>query len=287
MSRIEQITRAGYTVKIMWECEFDAPKIVEHKPELLTRPIVKHSPLNTRDALYGGRTEAMRLHYTIEEKESIPYCGVMSMYPYICKYFKFPIGHPVIHVGDTCKNIEACLRMEGLMKCTIVPPRYMYHPVLPFRCNKKLLICLCSTCVFEQNVCEECTHVTERAITGTWVIPEIQFAVVKDYRILEIHEVFEYKVTQYNQETGQGDLFADYINTFLKLKTEASGYPSWVRTPADEDWYIEVFRQSEGILFDKDAIRYNATKRALSKLCLNSMWGKLGENPRKTQTQLI
>jgi G:T-mismatch repair DNA endonuclease (very short patch repair protein) len=58
MSRIEQITQAGYTVKIMWECEFDSAKIVEKKPELLTHPIVRHSPLHIRDALYGGRTEA-------------------------------------------------------------------------------------------------------------------------------------------------------------------------------------------------------------------------------------
>jgi hypothetical protein len=113
--RIEQITRARYKVKLQWECEFDASKIVEQKPELLTQPIVQHSPLSTRDALYGGRTEALRFHYMIEENETIQYCDVMSLYPYICKYYKFPIGHPVIHVVETCKNIEACLRMEGLM----------------------------------------------------------------------------------------------------------------------------------------------------------------------------
>ena len=53
MSIIEQITRAGYQVKVQWECEFDASKIIEQKPELLTHPIAMHSPRNTRDALYG------------------------------------------------------------------------------------------------------------------------------------------------------------------------------------------------------------------------------------------
>ena len=43
MSRIEQITRAGYQVKVQWECEFDASKIIEEKPELLTHPIVMQS----------------------------------------------------------------------------------------------------------------------------------------------------------------------------------------------------------------------------------------------------
>jgi len=58
MSRIEQLTRAGYQVKMQWECEFDASKIIEQKSELLTHPIVLDGTLNIRDALYGGRTEA-------------------------------------------------------------------------------------------------------------------------------------------------------------------------------------------------------------------------------------
>ena len=73
LSRIEKIAAAGYTVKVIWECEFDTAKIVEQKTELLTRPILRHSPLHTRDALYGGRTEALRLNYKITgNKEKNP-----------------------------------------------------------------------------------------------------------------------------------------------------------------------------------------------------------------------
>jgi len=229
MARIEQITAAGYTVNTKWECEFDEEKIVEQNPELLTHPVVRHSPLHIRDALYGGRTEALRLHHKIagNEEETIRYCDVMIPYPYICKYFKFPIGHPVVHVGDTCKDIPACLQMEGLIKCTILPPTDLYHPVLPFRCNKKLLFCLCRTCAFEQNMRGPCQHLSdaERAISGTWVLDEVRMAVSKGYRILEIHEMYEYAVTQYDADTGKGGLFVEYIDTFLKLKAEASGYP--------------------------------------------------------------
>jgi hypothetical protein len=63
----------------------------------------------------------------------------------------------------------------------------------------------------------------------------------------------------------------DYINTILKLKTESSGYPSWIQTPDEQDRYIEMFWQSEGICLDKNSIKHNVTKRALAKLCLNSM----------------
>jgi hypothetical protein len=112
---------------------------VNQKPELLTHPIVEQS-LHTGDALYGGRTEAMRLHYKARENETIQYIDVIILYPYICKYSKFPIGYPIIHIGDACKNKEACLQMDGLIKCSIVPPRNLYHPVLPYRSNNKLVL---------------------------------------------------------------------------------------------------------------------------------------------------
>ena len=69
----------------------------------------------------------------------------------------------------------------------------------------------------------------------------------KWYRILEIHELFEYNVTRYDPETREGGLFAGYIYTFLKLKGEANVYLAWVRNPADEERYIESFSKCEGV----------------------------------------
>ena len=140
MVRLEQITRAGYQIKVQWECEFDDAGI--EISELLAHPTVCQSSLCTRDALYGCRTEVIHLHYKAREGETIRYVVVMSLYPYTCKYFKFPVGHPVITVGDACKDKEACLRMDGLIQCSIVPPERLYHPVLPFRADQKLTLCL-------------------------------------------------------------------------------------------------------------------------------------------------
>ena len=61
----------------------------------------------------------------------------------------------------------------------------------------------------------------------------------------------------------------DYINTFLKLKAKASGYPGWVHSPEDEDRYVDTFWQSEGIRLDKEAVTYNAAKRGLAKRSIN------------------
>jgi hypothetical protein len=63
--------------------------------------------------------------------------------------------------------------------------------------------------VFEHNTTNECRHFSdaERCLDGTWVIGEVQLVVAKGYKILEIHEVYQYEVTQYNPETGDGGPF--------------------------------------------------------------------------------
>ena len=40
-----------------------------------------------------------------------------------------------------------------------------------------------------------------------------RLAVDKGYKILEILEIYEYQVTRYDPEAGNGGLFAEYIDT--------------------------------------------------------------------------
>jgi hypothetical protein len=198
----------------------------------------------------------MRLYYKIrEDVESVQYSD-MSLYPYMCKYFKFLIGHPIIHVGDACADIEACLKKGVLIKSKIVPPKDLYHPVLPYRCTKILLFCLCRTWVLEYNATSERQHLgdADRCLESTWVIDEVRLAVDKGYKILEILEVYEHKVTRSDSEKGEGGLFVDYIVTFFKLKADASGYPNWVRTADDEDRYIVLFYQNECIRLETPSV---------------------------------
>jgi hypothetical protein len=74
---------------------------------------------------------------------------------------------------------------------------------------------------------------------------------------------------------------------FLKLKAEASGYPSWVRSSEDEDRYINDFKEAKGIQLDRESIGPNAAKRGLAKLCLNSLLGKFCERNNRTNTKMI
>jgi hypothetical protein len=102
-----------------------------------------------------------------------------------------------------------------------------------------------------------------------------------------VFEFWEYNVTSFDKGSNSGGLFAEYVDMFLKLKQESSGYPSWVQSEADKDRYIEDNRHAEGITLDKASISKNAGQRTVAKLKLYSMWGKWAQNQKKPQTTLV
>ena len=68
------------------------------------------------------------------------------------------------------------------------------------------------------------------------------------YTLLKVCEVWQYDtVTKYDPITGEDGLFAPYMNTFMKMKMEASGYPSHSDTDQEKNKYIKRVRAHEGI----------------------------------------
>jgi hypothetical protein len=76
LSRLEQITRVGYHVEFQWECEFDDGILASH-PELKTPCSTTHSSDHSRR--HVRESEAMRLHYTIQDGENVGYVDVMRL----------------------------------------------------------------------------------------------------------------------------------------------------------------------------------------------------------------
>ena len=107
------------------------------------------------------------------------------------------VGHPAIHVGYACLHKQAMLSKEGLIKCTVLHPKRLYHPVLPYRCNNKLLFCICRTCAVECNFSGECVHesTAQRSLTSTWVLDGVRLAIQKGYQVFDIMESYEYEKT--------------------------------------------------------------------------------------------
>ncbi|XP_054291039.1 uncharacterized protein LOC129005984 [Macrosteles quadrilineatus] len=130
----------------------------------------------------------------------------------------------------------------------------------------------------------DCFHESEdRALVGTWTMDEIRKAVEKGYIIQDIYELWEYEVATYEK----GGLFTEFIDKFLKLKQEASGYPGWCKTEEDKKQYIAKFLEREGIEMTKEHIVKNGGLRSVAKLMLNSFWGKFGQRENMMKTSII
>ena len=169
------IRNAGYRLVEIWECQWhakkkDSPRIQDFLHTLQLQP-----RLEPRDAFFGGRTNAIQLLCQTEEGEQIGYNDYTSLYPDINKNCPYPIGHPTIITQPESNDIAGFF---GLIKCTIEPPYKLYHPVLPYRCQNKLIFPLCRTrtetelqrTFHHRNF--TCHHTSqERALTGTWCSP--------------------------------------------------------------------------------------------------------------------
>ena len=74
-------------------------------------------------------------------------------------------------------------------------------------------------------------------------------------------EFWEYSVTCFDKDTNSGGLFAEYVDMFLKLKQESSGFPFWVQSEDDKNRYTEDYRRAEGIALDKASFSKNSGQR--------------------------
>lgn len=171
-------------------------------------------------------------------------------------------------------------RIQDIASVDILAPAELFHPVLPVRSGNKLTFPLCAACVKQEQDnpmlerSDVCHHTPEeRTLRGTWCTPEIEKAVEKGYRVIKIHEVWHFS----QQRDG---LFRDYVNTWLKLKQEAAGWPRWCDKEEKKQQYLTQYREREGIDLDYASIKKNPGRKATAKLMLNPS----GENSEKGKT---
>ncbi|KAE9544412.1 hypothetical protein AGLY_001591 [Aphis glycines] len=189
-------------------------------------------------------------------------------------YDNYPVGHPKKIFNTSIKKYSES-NWYGFIKCKLLPPTNLYHPVLPIK-SKKLVFTLCNQCHLDK--IRQCTHNTDqKSLTGTWTTDEVQKAIEKGYKILKIYEVQHF-------EKKSNTLFKEYIKRFLKIKLETSSWKNDYRTVND---YILAVKNAVGIDLDVENIKENPGLRALAKICLNSFWGKFGQRPNQTKTEII
>ena len=262
------LLQEGYKVFETWECEWDRQVQTNEAVQRFLKSFDLVPPLEPRDAFYGGRTGAVALHAVAGEGEEIRYVDITSLYPWVNKNSTYPVGHPTIITQPVDQSISSYF---GLALVNILPPTNLYHPVLPVRQGGKLTFPLCASCVKEEQEkpllqrCHYCTHTdAQRMLRGTWCTPEIEKAIEKGYILIKIHEVWNFPPQQ--RKTG---LFREYVNKWLKIKQEASGWPSWCQTLEQKRNYIVNYQEREGIRLDINQIAKNPGRKATAKLMLN------------------
>ncbi len=306
LCREERIRSAGFLVKTMWNCQFNVSKIADTSTEESFKGI------NLRDAYFGGRTAALTYWhvFTPEEGEVGKYVDFTSLYPWALKYGTFPVSHPRKIVGKEIQNflsesgdifvLVPCkgehftsktrhcslsshfhhyLKVFGIIKVTVIPPRNLFHPVLAYRCgDNKLVFPLCVKCAEQNSQGRSCQCSDEdRSWTGTFTTPELEAALDVGYRIQKIFEILHW-------DESSSDIFSSYVNTFLQIKQEASGFPTDVISPEDKKKFQQKYLEKEDILLNLEKVKKSSTLRSLAKLMLNSLYGKFGQriNLRKS-----
>ncbi len=147
---------------------------------------------------YGGRTEIFRM---ILPDDKYRCYDVNSLYPYVMFNNEFPISKPkIIHNPTKTMIKEYC----GITECTIIAPKKLYLPVLPYKLNlgghNKLVFPL-------------------GKFNGHWDNIQLAKAMELGYKIIpKKMMVFE---TDY--------IFKDYVKNFYKLKQSSqANTPSYI-----------------------------------------------------------
>uniref|UniRef100_A0AC35EU71 DNA-directed DNA polymerase n=1 Tax=Panagrolaimus sp. PS1159 TaxID=55785 RepID=A0AC35EU71_9BILA len=268
-----------YNIEMYWSCDFK--KRLDKHPALkrLFKSIKVAPRIQLREtALKGGRVECFRLYYKCKEGEEIRFIDIVSLYPWVMKHCSFPLGHPRVFTWE-CFREQVWSKSsdnpyKGFILCTILPPRRLEPALLPYKSeNGNLVFCLCRTCSDEEN--PVCSHsADERSWTATFTHAELNEALDLGYKATTIYEVWDYPEWSV-PGVGPKDLFGKYVNTFLALKVEASGYPT--EDPKEREEYIKMYKEKEGLILDPSKMEFNPGKRSVAKLMSNSLWGKLAQ----------
>jgi len=159
-----------------------------------------------RLSLQGGRTNALGFYNNVTEEEQIEgrymrYIDVVSLYPSVQLKSIFPVGHPVI---DDDPNLDETIKQiisggVGFVKCDLIPPKNLYHPLLLVKKNGKLVESL----------------LDEDFVEKVFTMLELKKALELGYIISKVYESHIY-------EKSSNEIFRSYVDKLFDLKHKYS-----------------------------------------------------------------
>ena len=83
-----------------------------------------------------------------------------------------------------------------------------------------------------------------------------------NYRVTEVYRIWHW-------EKWDDHIFQKYVQCFMKLKVESSGFPKNVQTLQEKLAFAQEYKDKLGIEIDIDKVCLNPGLRHISKLALN------------------
>ncbi|KAH7701962.1 hypothetical protein AAVH_30898 [Aphelenchoides avenae] len=246
--------RDQHLVVEMWECQLKEMLKEEERDEMkqFFADCIDTGPLDPRQAFFGGRTGPASLRYKKKPGYAIKYLDVCLLYPHVMRK-EYPISKPTLiaHIGDEgfASDVNWAMPADnpyrGLVKVRVHPPKHLVHPVLPVKHADRLVFPLCRTCMegsVDRRAYREpgCDHTEDqRSWVGTYFTDELNLALSHGYRVDKLIGVWHWDDDQWTDQHFKG-----YINTFVRMKTEASGWKKEILNAADpekaKDEFIEA-----------------------------------------------
>jgi len=211
---------------------------------------------------FGGRTEVFKMFQSWSDEEVKngkygKYVDIQSLYPSVQFFDDLPFGIPIWDNNPNYVNsIDYINSHYGYIECDVECPQELHIPLLPEKKNNKLMFDLVDK--------------SQKVYSSI----ELKRAIEVGYKITKIYKSLSFEKTD--------DLFKGYVQNFLKIKTESAGYDG-----DDIDDYIKNYYNNCGVMLEKNKIKKNNGMKLLAKICLNSLWGKFGQNDELPTTVYI
>jgi len=165
------------------------------------------------------------------------------------------------------------LKVMGAIFLSIIPPKTLLYPFLIYKASDGVTYnTLCQKCC--ENRTKKCNHSDiERAIVGTYMFNEIEYALELNYTILHIFECHVYTQSDY--------ILKDFVNQLLYCKTIASNCFENLKSESDRQVYSEKLNQqmnfTGNLTINPINVQPNEAMRYFYKLAQNSFFGKFGQ----------
>ena len=244
---LDRLTIASYTLNCWRTLHFPEDTIVNH---------TKLEEQRARSALRGGRTD-VRCFYRKWTMEDVfvhgrygKYVDVQSMYPYVMYARPVPVGKPRTIEAPQATNADILDYPDrlGFAEITINPPlQYTHHPAAVHVSDSGRLVGQLKQ--WEKKV---------------FCLTEIRDLCADGWTIVKIFWIQYYD--------SRDDLFREYISKLVREKKHASESPPENFETVAAEW-LERFN----VKLEREKMVFNAGKRQIAKLQLNSLWGKLAE----------